>query len=65
MAALEPPFDLSLLELVSTWEAGVNLDAELELCQAQTELRSEATVLQNPLAPAALEAAPVILPPTR
>ena len=56
MAALEPPFDLSLLELVSTWEAGSNLDAELELCHAQTELRSEATVLQNPLAPAALEA---------
>lgn len=56
MAALEPLLDLSLLELVSTWEAGSNIDAELELCHAQTELRSEATVLQNPLAPAALEA---------
>ena len=45
------PLDLSLLELVSTWEAGgSNLDAVLELSHAaQTELTAEATALQSPL----------------
>ena len=44
------PFDLSLLELVSTWEAGSNLDAVLELSHAaQTELKAEVTALQTPL----------------
>ena len=51
------PFDLSLLELVSTWEAGSNLDAVLELGAARTELTEEAKALQTPLhADAALEA---------
>lgn len=59
-AELLEPLDVSLLELVSTWETetGGNLDAALELSHAQSDIKAEAATLQTPLhaAAAVLEA---------